>query len=101
MDSDFVGHENDFNDSQINEHFSFVDISVQQRNNKKGWTVISNLKGSKDKIKEFIQKAKKKFSCNGTIDENNNIRFNGDHKNDLVDLICLEFNLKKEQLRIH
>ena len=33
-----------FENSQINDHFSYIDISVQQRNNKKGWTVISNLK---------------------------------------------------------
>jgi len=100
MDLDLVNDKDIYN-SQINEHFNFVDISVQQRNNKKGWTVISNLRGSKDKIKDFLQKAKKKFSCNGTIDENNNLRFNGDHKLEMVDLVCLEFDLKKEQIRVY
>ena len=74
MDLDDIFFEN----SQINDHFSFIDISVQQRNNKKGWTVISNLKLEEKIIKDFMQKAKRKLSCNGAIDENNNIRFNGD-----------------------
>ena len=100
-DFDLIKNEKDFHDAEIMDHFNFVDISVQKRNNKKGWTVISNLKGSKEKIKDFMQAAKKKLSCNGTIDENNNIRFNGDHKDDIVDLVMKEFNLKKEQLRIH
>lgn len=91
----------EFSNSEIEEHFNFVDISVQSRNNKKGWTVISNLKANQDKIKDFMQKAKKRFSCNGQIDENNNLRFNGNHKDELAEMILKEFNLKKEQLRIH
>lgn len=99
-DFNFSLDADDFQDSQINAHFSIVDISFQQRNNKKGWTVISNLPGDKDKIKNFIQKAKKVLSCNGTVDENNNIRFNGEHKLDLANLIYKEFNLSKDQVRV-
>lgn len=101
MNLDLVHNEKDFADAQINDHFSLIDISVQQRNNRKGWTVISNLKGDKDKIKDFIQKAKKRLSCNGSVDENNNIRFNGEHKNELASIICLEFGVNMDQIRLH
>ena len=43
-----------FENSQINDHFSYIDISVQQRNNKKGWTVISNLKLEEKIIKDLL-----------------------------------------------
>ncbi len=88
-------------ETNINEHFSYIDILVQTRNNKKGWTIISNLKVKEDSLKEFIQKAKKKLSCNGSIDENNNIRFNGEHKQELADLLIKELNIEKSKIRIH
>lgn len=87
--------------NQINEDFYFIDITTQQRNNKKCWTIISNLTGKEDKIKDFMQKAKRKFSCSGSIDENNNLRFTGDHKNDLSELVQSEFNIKKNRIRLH
>ena len=89
-----------FENSQINDHFSFIDISVQQRNNKKGWTVISNLKLEEKIIKDFMQKAKRKLSCNGAIDENNNIRFNGDHRESLSELLIKELNISKDRIRV-
>ena len=93
----------DINDlcEEQNNDFSYIDILVQQRNNKKSWTIVSNLRQNKDKINDFIQKAKKKLSTNAAVDENNNIRFNGSHKQELMELLMKEFTLKKEQIRVH
>ena len=93
----------DINDlcEEQNNDFSYIDILVQQRNNKKSWTIVSNLRQNKDKINDFIQKAKKKLSTNAAVDENNNIRFNGSHKEEVMELLMKEFTLKKEQIRVH
>jgi len=91
----------EFTESEIDEQFNYIDISVQTRNNKKGWTVISNLREKPEKVKEFIQKAKKKLSCNGSVDENKNIRFNGEHKDEIADLLIKELNIDKSKIRIH
>jgi len=93
----------DINDlcEEQNNDFSYIDILVQQRNNKKSWTIVSNLRQNKDKINDFIQKAKKKLSTNAAVDENNNIRFNGSHKQEVMELLMKEFTLKKEQIRVH
>jgi len=89
------------NTEQINDAYNFIDISIQQRTTKKAWTVISNLQYPDEKKKEIIQKAKKKFSCSGTIDENGNIRFSGNHKNEIGEFICGILNIKIEKIRIH
>ena len=92
---------NGIEEKDVDNHFKIIDVSVQQRNNRKCWTVISNLVLDKEKKVEFISKAKKKFSCSGAVDENNNIRFTGDHKNVIVELMVKELNLSLDNIRVH
>ena len=91
----------DDEEEQLDDHFYTVDVSVQQRNSKKTWTVISNINVDAEKKKEVLQKIKKKLSCNGSVDENGNLRLNGNHKDSLAEILCQELKLQKNKIRIH
>jgi len=89
------------NTLNFNEEYNFIDVSVQQRNNRKCWTVISNLNIDDDKKKILLQSSKKKLSCNGTFDENNNLRLTGDHKQTIIPILCQELSITKNKIRTH
>jgi len=92
---------NPFEADFLNEHLSFIDVHVLQRNSRKNWTIISGLKISEQNKKEFLQKLKKKLSCNGNIDENGNIKITGDHKKDISSLINTYLDFPISNIRLH
>jgi len=99
QDNDFDNIE--VSSEQLESQFTFIDVSVQQRNNKKCWTVISNLDLKEDNLKSLLQTLKKKFSCNGSIDENTNIRLSGNHKKEIIEVLVKELNITTENIRVH
>lgn len=92
---------NPFEADFLNEHLSYVDINVTQRNSRKCWTIISNLTISDKEKKDFLQKLKKKLSCNGSVDENGNIKITGDHKKEISPLITSLINIPQSRIRLH
>jgi len=92
---------NPFEADFLNEHFSFIDIHITKRNSRKSLTIISNLTISNKEKKDFLQNLKKKLSCNGSIDENGNIKITGDHKKEISPLITSLINIPQSRIRLH
>lgn len=92
---------NPFEADFLNEHLSYLDIYLSQRNSRKSWTIICGLQLTDKEKKLFLQKLKKKLSCNGNIDENGNIKINGDHKKEISPLISQLINFPQSRIRIH
>ena len=78
---------------------SSVDIYMQQRNGKKCWTIIKNLNA--DDKKDFLKVLKRKFSCNGSIDEDDYIWLTGDHRNELEAILIERYKLDKNSIKVH
>lgn len=87
--------------NNLQEHFNYISVSVQQRNTKKTWTIVSNINEKDERKKELLQKIKRKLNCNGSIDENGNLRFNGNHKDEIADILIQELKITKIQIRTH
>ena len=92
---------NPFEADFLNEHLSYIDVHILSRNSRKCWTIISNLKLSDTDKKDFLQKLKKKLSCNGSIDENGNVKITGDHKKEISPLITQLIDIPQSRIRLH
>ncbi len=81
-----------------------VHIRVFKRNGKKCWTTldISTLPEITANPKAFITKCSKKFSCGGSHDKDENIiKFTGDIRNGLAELLEENGLVQKENIKIH
>jgi len=92
---------NPFEADFLNEHFSYIDVHVSQRNSRKSWTIISGINISEKDKKEFLQKLKKNLSCNGNIDENGYVKITGDHKKEISTLINKFLDFPISKIRFH
>lgn len=92
---------NPFEPDFLDEHLSFIDVHVTKRNNRKCWTIISGLTLSDKEKKDFLQKIKKKLSCNGSIDENGNVKITGDHKKEISSIIKEIIQFPESRIRLH
>ena len=74
-----------------------IHIRYQQRNKRKGMTLIEGLDNSID-LKSFVKEIKKKYCCAGTIkqDEDDKIivQFQGDHRNDIQGVLIEKYGCK-------
>lgn len=98
MEIDDVVNITQSNKKQLNE-ISFVDIYMQKRNGKKCWTIIKNLEV--DDKKELLKVLRRKFSCNGNIDEDDYIWLTGDHREELEEILTKRYNFEKGTIKIH
>lgn len=83
---------------QIND-ISSVDIYMQKRNGKKCWTIIKHLEV--DDKKDLLKSLRKRFSCNGNIDEDDYIWLTGDHREELEEILTKRYNFEKGTIKIH
>ena len=67
-----------------------IHIRYQQRNKRKGMTLIEGLDNNID-LKGFVKEIKKKYGCAGTIKQDDDdkiiVQFQGDHRNDIKDVL--------------
>lgn len=74
-----------------------IHIRYQQRNKRKGMTIIEGLDNNID-LKSFVKEIKKKFCCAGTIkeDEENKIiiQFQGDHREVIKNILFENYGCK-------
>ena len=73
-----------------------IHLRYQQRNKRKGITIIEGLDSSID-LKSFVKDIKKKFCCSGTIKNNDEegiiIQFQGDHRQDISEILKNDYNI--------
>ena len=89
-------HNNDNSTCKIN-------ISIQQRNGRKSWTIIDGLLSINDlKLKDFLKYLKKKLSCNGSIDKQTKttLIIQGDHREKIIDILSENYFINKDQIVI-
>lgn len=75
-----------------------IHIRYQQRNKRKGMTIIEGLDESIN-LKSFVKEIKKNFCCAGTIkkDEEDNkiiLQFQGDHRNEIQEILMQKYGCK-------
>ena len=74
-----------------------IHIRYQQRNKRKGMTIIEGLDNNIE-LKSFVKEIKKKFCCAGTIkeDEENQIiiQFQGDHREVIKKMLVENYGCK-------
>lgn len=95
---------NSINELDFTLHDFKINIYVKQRNTKKYWTIIENLKEIENiVIKDVLKDFKKLLSCNGSInkDENTVIQLQGDHRNAVKDYLLNKFSLREDSIIIH
>lgn len=85
-----------------------VHLRVQQRNNRKCWTLIEGIDGDGDvNMKSLLKTMKKKFSCNGSIQKGSDgtgliIQLQGDHRIDAEHLLVKKLKIfNAEDVVIH
>ncbi|KAK2560546.1 Eukaryotic translation initiation factor eIF1 [Acropora cervicornis] len=81
-----------------------VHIRIQQRNGRKTLTTVQGIVDDYDK-KKLVKVFKKKFSCNGTVIENEEygevIQLQGDQRTNISSFLESIGLAKKEQLHVH
>ena len=81
---------------------------LQQRNGRKYWTIVEGLNTIDNlSLKDFVKVIKKNLCCNGSIhtdsdnSENIFVQFQGDHRNNIKDLLIKKYNISDERILIH
>ena len=97
--NNLVNNNNIFDD--INERI--IDIKCLKRNNKKHITIIKNLEVNENKkSKDILSYLKKKLSCNGSYDiEVNEFKLQGDHREELKNILKKKFDINEKNIKIH
>ena len=85
---------------------NLIHLRYQQRNSKKGITILEGLTSFFDEteLNKILKKIKKKNSCNGSINKENqiiNIQLQGDHRKDLYNFLLKFDHINKENIKIH
>ena len=89
-------------DTFEDEFDEIIDIRVMKRNKRKCITIIQNLILEDSERKTFMKYLKKTLSCNASYDnETNEIHLQGDHKDELPDILKKKLEINKECIRIH
>jgi translation initiation factor SUI1 len=75
-----------------------IHIRYQQRNKRKGITIIEGLDESID-LKSFVKEIKKNFCCAGTIKEDEEdkkiiLQFQGDHRKEIENILIDKYDCK-------
>lgn len=80
-----------------------VVISKQQRNGRKSWTIVDNFAeyiNDNSEIKNFIKTVKKKQCCNGSLQDNLTIQFQGDCVDYIKDLLVTKYGYSNDEIVI-
>lgn len=80
-----------------------VTISRQQRNGRKSWTLVDNFAeylNDNQEIKDFIKIVKKKQCCNGSVQDNKIIQFQGDCVDYIRDLLVNKYGYSNDEIVI-
>jgi len=100
----------------LEENFDFgetkqtiVHIRVQQRNGRKMWTIVENLRdcvgGDRKKLEYLFDKLKKTFHCGGVLTEDPNlglvVTLQGDHRAGVLDFLVKNEIVEKENIKMH
>ena len=100
----FGSNNDDFNiDNELDTiEYKKIHLTYQQRNKRKGITIIEGLDNSID-LKAFVKNIKKQFCCSGTIKDDEEkgiiIQFQGDHRNEISAILKEKYNI--EDIVIH
>ncbi|EHB05047.1 Eukaryotic translation initiation factor 1, partial [Heterocephalus glaber] len=82
----------------------YIHIKIQQRNSRKGFTIVHGITGDYDK-KKLVKTFKKKFACNGTVIEYPEygavIQLQDDHCKNICQLLVETGLVKDHQLKVH
>jgi translation initiation factor SUI1 len=82
-----------------------IHIRYQQRNKRKGITIIEGLELDNEEKKKFIKKFKKEFCCSGCEKKNENgediFQFQGDHRENIKIIIQNNYNIDPINIIIH
>jgi len=89
----------DFFGDTKNKLTSFVHIRVQQRTQRQYITTIQNLPTLID-LKKLLKILKKKFCCNGTIEENA-IILQGDQRTNVANYLLNEKLCTRSEIKVH
>ena len=82
---------------------STIHIRVQQRNGRKCITTVQGIPESFD-LKKILKYAKKAFSCNGSITEDDNgrvMQLQGDKRKDVQNFFVIENIFDKDEIKVH
>jgi len=96
MDDDILNCEDhqDVND--------FVNIQMTQRNGRKCITTISGLQAKNEELKSLVSVWKKSFSCNGSINkEDNSIMLSGNQVENVANYLIKNNIARANQIRIY
>ena len=110
MDINFENNlniETDLNieDELNNNYNNKIHIRYQQRNKRKGITIIEGFELENDIKKKFIKKFKKEFCCSGCEKKDENgediFQFQGDHRENVKLIIQNNYNINSDNIIVH
>jgi translation initiation factor 1 len=102
---DFTQNDNNKSTNAENTASESIDIHVKQRNGRKRITTVEGLGNDKDNLKSISKELRKKMSCSGSVNSNDDgeyfIKFSGKNTAVIIQYLMEKLHYKREQIHVH